>query len=87
MSLPLVVPLQGFVGIFESIRAGDIEQKAILLDVTFGLKRLVTTLDRVEQIIYLGDLFKMEDYVYHVFKGHVYLDHIKQMYIEVRKYV
>lgn len=87
MSVPPLVPLQNFIGIIESITAYNIEQKAILLDIAFSLKRLIVSTDRIEHFIYLGDLFKMEEYVYRVFKGHTKLGHIKQMYVEVYNYV
>lgn len=87
MSSPSLAPLRGFINLINSINTNNTEQRALLLDIVFGLKRLVASVDQVEQIIYLGDLFKMEAYVYHVFKGHTMLKHIKQMYVEVHKYV
>ena len=87
MSLPPLLPLQDFVNVIQSIMTTNIEQKALLLDIAFGLKRIIVSSDHIEQIIYLGDLFKMEEYVYHVFKGHDKLGFIQQMYVEVHKYV
>lgn len=87
MSLPPLLPLQECIDVIQSIMASNIEQKALLLDMTFNLKRVIVSSDRIEQIIYLGDLFKMEEYVYHVFKGHDKLKFIQQMYLEVHKYV
>lgn len=87
MSFPPLLPLQNFINVVQSIMTSNIEQKALLLDITFNLKRIIVSSDRIEQIIYLGDLFKMEEYVYHVFKGHDKLKFIQQMYVEVHKYV
>lgn len=87
MSLPPLLLLQDFVNVVQSIMTNNIEQKALLLDMTFNLKRIIISSDRIEQIIYLGDLFKMEEYIYHVFKGHDKLKLIQQMYVEVHKYV
>ena len=87
MSLPPLLPLQDLINVIQSIMTSNIEQKALLLDMTFNLKRIIVSSDRIEQIIYLGDLFKMEEYVYHVFKGHDKLKFFQQMYVEVHKYV
>lgn len=87
MSLPPLLPLQDFVNVIQSIVTTNIEQKALLLDIAFGLKSIIISPDHIQQIIYLGDLFKMEEYVYHVFKGHDKLEFIQQMYVEVHKYV
>lgn len=87
MSLPPLLPLRDFVNVMQSIVTTNIEQKVLLLDIIFGLKCIIVSSDRIEQIIYLGDLFKMEEYVYHVFKGHDKLGFIQQMYVEVHKYV
>lgn len=87
MSLPSLASLRGFISLINSIKTDNIEQRALLLDIAFGLRRLVASANQIEQIIYLGDLFKIEAYVYHVFKGHTMLKHIKQIYVEVHKYV
>lgn len=87
MSLLPLLPLQDFINAIQSIVTSNIERKAVLLHITFNLKRIIVSSDRVEQIMYLEALFKMEEYVYHVFKGHDKLKFIQQMYVEVHKYV
>lgn len=87
MSFPPLLPLQDFINVIQSIVTANVEQRVLLLDIVFGLKRIIVSPDHIERIIYLGDLFKMEEHVYHVFKGHDKLEVIQQMYVEVHKYV
>lgn len=87
MSLPGLTPLKDVISVINSLKTNNIEQRVLLLDIGFSVKQLIAADDRVEQNIHLGDIFKMEEYVYHVFQGHANLNHIKQLYVEVHKYV
>lgn len=87
MSQTLVSPLQTFVGAIDSIVEANIEQKALLLDISFCLKNIGTSNEYIDQIIHLVDLLQMEECAYHVFKGHDKFECIQNMYIEVHNYV
>lgn len=87
MTLTLVLSLQNFISVIDSITDGNIEQKALLLDISFCLKNISASNEYIDQIIHLVELLGMEEYVYHVFKEHDKLEYIQNMYMEVHNYV
>lgn len=79
--------LVSLVQLLESVNTDTIEQKALSLDLLYGVKSLLRGLSSVDQLINVAEVFKIRELMFATFKTHPQHSLIVSIYEEVEMYV
>jgi hypothetical protein len=85
--VPQPPSLVSLVQLLESVKTDTIEQKALLLDLLYGVKSLLRGLSSVDQLIIVAEVFKIRELMFATFRTHPQHSLIVSIYEEVEKYV